>query len=140
MFAASEAPGWKWLYMISLTGISDEGVSFFKHSPSLRGKSPFTCLFISFSMPAFLLQRFSVFSVAHLLQFLCTNLWSITCPRLRGHLAAVDRREQLLTGPCRGGVSQAPHPKRLWRLIHCSSGPHSHLPACYCHRDQYALG
>lgn len=70
----------------------------------------------------------------------CTNLWTVASHRLRGHLAAVDRREQLLTGPCRGGVSQSLRPKRLWHLIHCSSGPHSPHPACYCHRDQYALG
>lgn len=81
-------------------------------------------------------QDFVYFSVAHPLQFLCTNLKPITSPRLRGHLAAVDKREQLLTGLCRGGVSQAPRPKRLWRLIHCSGGLHSPHPACYCHRDR----
>lgn len=82
----------------------------------------------------------SLLSEAHPLQFLCTARQPITSPRLRGHLAAVDRREQLSTGPCRGGVSQTPHPKHLWRLIHCSSGLRSPRTACNCHQDQYALG
>lgn len=82
-----------------------------------------------------------LFCLKHIHCSLCAALGSpITSPRLRGHLAAVDRREQLSTGPCRGGVSQTPHPKHLWRLIHCSSGLRSPRTACNCHRDQYALG
>lgn len=106
-----------------------------EHSPSTA--SPYLRLFIP---PRLKIGIMSVLSEALPLQFLCTTRQPITSLRLRGHLAAVDRREQLSTGPCRGGVSQTPHPKHLWRLIHCSSGLRSPRTACNCHRDQYALG
>lgn len=110
-----------------------------QHSPLMA--APYSIqLFFFYPLHPLKIGIMSLLSEAHPLQFLCTARQPIRSRRLRGHLAAVDRREQLSTGPCRGGVSQTPHPKHLWRLIHCSSGLRSPRTACNCHRDQYALG
>lgn len=107
---------------------------------TINGSSLFNPTFFFYPLHPLKIGIMSLLSEAHPLQFLCTARQPITSSRLRGHLAAVDRREQLSTGPCRGGVSQTLHPKHLWRLIHCSSGLRSPRTACNCHRDQYALG